>query len=193
MPAPPSGVPIPGTRGVGAKAGLCQPGTVTITLLPGRGVGLPWAGRSLRFGMTLGEVRGGVGPHAELRDTFVCGAVWAKEFALDGVRVGLFAGRTDALAGVSASRTPGGGTHVPVGLDDIDLFGWPVAEIVDALRDAGRDVRVTRTQAWIGGDLHLEWARRTGPVAEPRVDHLCLYAPGAGGRPSRPGPPRPQG
>jgi hypothetical protein len=159
---------------------------VTLTLLPGRGVELPWAGRSLRFGMTLDEVRGGVEPHAELRDTFVCGATWAKEFALDGVRVGLFAGGTDALAGVSASRTPGRGTYLPVGLDDVDLFGWPVAEILDALRDAGRDVRAARTHAWLGGDLRLEWAR-TGPVAEPRVDDLCLYAPAAGGRRARPG------
>jgi hypothetical protein len=154
---------------------LCQRGTVTLTLLPGRGADLPWAGRSLRFGMTLDEVRDRVEPYAELHDTFVCGAGWAKEFALDGIRVCLFADETDALAGVSASRTPDReASHTPVGLDDIDLFGWPVDEIVDALRDTGRNVRATRTGAWVDGDLHLDWAR---PPAPAFVGHLCLYAP----------------
>jgi len=70
---------------------VCQREAVTITLLPGRGAELPWAGRSLRFGMTLDEVHGSVEPHAGLRDTFVCNAAWAREFALDGIRVCLFA------------------------------------------------------------------------------------------------------
>jgi hypothetical protein len=146
---------------------------VTITLLPGRGVELPWAGRSLRFGLPLHEARRSVEPHAQLCDTFVCGAAWAKEFALDGIRVCLFADEAGALSGVSASRTPDhGSSRVPVGLDDIDLFGWPVAEVVDALRDTGRDVRATRTGAWVGGDLHLQWTR----PAPAFVDDLCLYA-----------------
>jgi hypothetical protein len=145
---------------------------MTVTLLPGRGVELP-AGRPLLFGMTLAEVRGNVEPSADLRDTFVCGAAWAKEVALDGVRVCLFAGETDALTGVSVSRTPDHQTsRVPVGLDDIDLFGWPVDEVIDALRDTGRAVRATRTRAWVDRDLHLEW---TPPPAF--IDNLCLYAP----------------
>jgi hypothetical protein len=153
---------------------MCQRGAVTLTLLPGRGATLPWAGRSLLFGMTLDGVRGSVEPHAELGDTFVCGAAWAKELALDGIRVCLFAGETGALAGVSATRTRGhDASRTPVGLDDIDLFGWPVDEVLDALRDTGRDVRATRTGAWIGADLRLGWAR---PAAF--VDDLCLYAAG---------------
>jgi hypothetical protein len=146
---------------------------MVLTLLPGHGVALPWAGRSLRFGMTLAEVRGSVEPYADLGDTFVCGAGWARKFALDGVRVCVFADRPDGLAGVSASRTPdGAATAVPVGLDDIDLFGWPAAEVIDALRDTGRDVRATRTSAWVDGDLHLEW-----PAPPAFINHLCLYAP----------------
>jgi hypothetical protein len=144
---------------------------MVLTLVPGRGAGLPWAGRSLRFGMTLDEVRGGVEPFADLHDTFVCGAAWAKAFALDGTRVGLFADESGGLTGVSASRTPDR-SHVPVGLDDIDLFGWPVDEVIDALRDTGRDVRATRTSAWVDGDLRLDWARPHPAF----VGHLCLYA-----------------
>lgn len=142
-----------------------------MTLLPGHGVDLPWAGRSLRFGMTLDEVRGSVEPHADLRDTFVCGAGWARGLALEGIRVCVFADETGALAGVSASRTPDHGTHIPVVLDDFDLFGWPVDEVLDALRDAGRHVRATRTTAWVDGYLHLDWAR-----SSTYVGHLCLYA-----------------
>jgi hypothetical protein len=133
------------------------------------GVELPWAGRSLWFGMTLDEVRGSVEPYATAYDTFVCKTAWAKEFALDGIRVGVFAGDVDALAGVSASRARDHtDARVAVVLDDIDLFGWPVDEVFEALRDLGRNVRATRTNAWIGGDLRLDWA---GPF----VDHLCLY------------------
>jgi hypothetical protein len=147
---------------------------MTIALLPGRGVDLPWPGRSLRFGMTLDEARGAVEPYADLRDTFVCGAAWAEEFAVDGVRVGLFADETGALVGVSASRTSGrAASRVPVGLDDIDLFGWPADVVVEALRDTGRVVRATRTSAWVGGDLRLEWGRLPSAAF---VNHLCLYA-----------------
>ncbi len=142
-----------------------------MTLLPGHGAELPWAGRSLRFGMTLDEVRASVEPYAELRDTFVCGATWAGEFALDGVRVSVFAGPADALAGVSVSRTRDQ-SHVPVSLDDVDLFGWPADEVVDFLRDVGRDVRAGRTGARVGDDLHLDWAREAA-----FVDYLRLYAP----------------
>jgi hypothetical protein len=142
-----------------------------MTLLPGHGVDLPWAGRSLRFGMTLDAVRGGVEPHADLRDAFVCGSGWAKEFAAGGLRVCVFADEAGALSGVSASRAPDDAAHMPVGLDDIDLFGWPVDEVLDALRDTGRRVRATRTNAWVDGDLHLDWARHATFVG-----HLCLYA-----------------
>jgi hypothetical protein len=159
---------------------------MTITLLPGRGAELPWAGRPLRFGMTSGEARSVVEPHASLHATFVCGAAWAAGFALDGIRVSLFAGETDALAGVSVHRTPDHAvSRVAVGLDDIDLFGWPVDEVVEALRETGRAVRATRTIAWVGADLRLAWTRPRaplaggslrGPLAPTFVDDVCLYA-----------------
>jgi hypothetical protein len=149
---------------------------MTMTLLPGRGVELPWAGRSLRFGMTLDEVRASVEPYATLSDTFVCGTAWAKGFALDGIRVCLFADETGVLTGVSATR--GDGTApTPIGLDDIDLFGWPVDEILDVLRDLGRHVRTARTGAWIDNDLRLSWAQDSFVV------DLCLYATGNGRAP----------
>lgn len=146
-------------------------------LLPGRGAQLPWASPPLRFGMTLDDVRGIVEPHADLRDTFVCGAAWATSLTVADLQVVLFAGETDALAGVSASHRPDvETTHVPVGLDDIDLFGWPVDEVIDALRGAGRAVRVTRHNAWVDGCLHLTSAAPPSPRAGLVAD-LCLYAP----------------
>lgn len=150
---------------------------MTVELLPGRGARLPWAGPPLRFGMTLQEVCGLVQPYADLRDTFVCGASWARSLALADLEVGLFAGETDALSGVSASHRPDiAATHVPVGLDDVDLFGWPVDEVVEALRGVGREVRVVRHNAWVDDRLHLTSAVPPSPRAG-FVEHLCLFAP----------------
>jgi hypothetical protein len=155
---------------------MCQLEAMTIELLPGRGAQLPWASPPLRFGMTLSDVRGIVQPYADLRDTFVCGATWATSLALADLQVVLFGGETDALTGVSASHRPGTGTtHVPVGLDDIDLFGWPVHEVIDALRGDGREVRVIRHNAWVDGSLHLTSATPPSPRAG-FLDDLCLYA-----------------
>jgi hypothetical protein len=97
---------------------------VTIRLLPGHGAELPWAEQPLRFGMTLDEVHSIVMPYADLHDTFVCNTTWAKRFTCDDLELLLFAGELDALIGVSARHSRDRDTvHVPVGLDDIDLFG----------------------------------------------------------------------
>jgi hypothetical protein len=92
------------------------------------------------------------------------------------LQVVLFAGETDALTGVSARHRPGiGTTHVPVGLDDIDLFGWPVDEVIEALRCSGREVRVSHRNAWVDGGLHPTSTTLPSPRAG-FVEDLCLYA-----------------
>jgi len=159
---------------------------MTIRLLPGLGAELPWAEQSLRFGMTLDELASIVTPHADLHDTLVFHSAWAKRLTCDDLELGLFAGERDALLGLSVRRSPDrDAVHVPVGLDDIDLFGWPVDEVIDALRDAGRDVRVKNHGARVDRDLHLTWlAPPPAPAAEPWrkppapfLNGLCLYAP----------------
>ena len=159
---------------------------MTIRLLPGLGVELPWGEQPLRFGMTLDEVTGIVAPHADLHDTLVFHSAWAKRFSCDDLELGVFAGEHDALLGVSAFRSRDReAAHMPVGLDDIDLFGWPVDEVIDALRDAGRDVRVNNHGAQVDRDLRLTWlAPPPPPPAEPWrkppspfLNDLCLYAP----------------
>jgi len=159
---------------------------VTITLLPGLGAELPWAEQPLRFGMTLDEVESIVKPYGDLRDKLVFHSAWAKRLTCDDVELGLFAGEDDALLGVSAYRSrERAAAHMPVGLDDIDLFGWPVDEVIDALRDAGRDVRVTKHDAQVDRGLRLTWlAPPPPPAAEPWrkspapfLNDLCLYAP----------------
>jgi hypothetical protein len=159
---------------------------MTIRLLPGLGAELPWADQPLRFGMTLDEVAGIVTPHADLHDTLVFHSAWAKRHTCDDLDLGLFAGEDNALLGVSARRRRDRDVaHMPVGLDDIDLFGWPVDEVIDALRDVGRDVRVKNHGARVDRDLHLTWlAPPPPPAAEPWrrppapfLNDLCLYAP----------------
>ena len=142
---------------------------MTIRLLPGLGAELPWGKQPLRFGMALDEVAGIVTPHADLRDTLVFHSAWAKRLTCDDLEIGLFAGESDALLGVSARRGRDPDVaHMAVGLDDIDLFGWPVDEVIDALRDAGRDVRVTKHGAQVDRDLNLTWlAPPPPPAAEP--------------------------
>jgi hypothetical protein len=162
---------------------------MTIKLQPGHGAELPWAEQPLRFGMTLDEVGSIVKPYTDLHDTFVCNTAWAKRFTCDDLEIVLFAGEDDALLGVSASHSHDSRRHVPVGLDDIDLFGWPVDEVIDALRHAGRDVQMTDHTAWVDQDLHLMWPtsptpvdstqrkpRRVSPAPPPLLDALCLYA-----------------
>jgi hypothetical protein len=183
--APERGFPLADTRS------LCQLEAMTIRLLPGDGVELPWAEQPLRFGMTLDEVQSIVKPYADLHDTFVCNSAWAKKFTCDDLELLVFAGESDALLGVSATRSRDrDAVHVPVGLDDIDLFGWPVDEVVDALENAGRDVRRNEQGASVDRVLDLSWAtpptpavgegRASGyvpPAPSPFIDRLCLYAP----------------
>jgi hypothetical protein len=141
---------------------------VTVEVLPGRGVALPWPGRRLTFGMTRDEVGRAFAGRADLAATFVCGSTWAAEARLGDLVVVVFAEQSDSLAGLSVrfghrhsgpGPNPGPGpVHVPVGLDDIDLLGWPVAEVMDALCQAGRDVRSFDGYAWIDGrTLRLNW------------------------------------
>ena len=160
---------------------------MTVRLLPGHGVELPWAVDPLRFGMTLDEVQSIVKPYADLHDTFVCNSAWAKRFTCDDLELVVFAGEIDALLGVSAGRgLDRDSVRTPVGLDDIDLFGWPVDEVIDALRHVGRDVRVNKHNARVDRDLHLTWVAQPAPVAgkqwvppapAPFLNGFCLYAP----------------
>ncbi|MEV8100139.1 hypothetical protein [Kitasatospora sp. NPDC085879] len=114
-------------------------------LLPGVGVVLPGDTGTLRFGSdarTAAEVLAGLGPVRPL-----LGAPWIHTARWGDVEVAAHAdqaGRAAAMPGEllvrsvvlsrggAASGVPGG---TPVILGDVDLFGYPAAEVVEALGD----------------------------------------------------------
>jgi len=116
-------------------------------LLPGVGVALPGDAGTLRFGSderTAAEVLAALGP---VRPVPVLDATWIHTVRWGDVEVTAHADEVDWAAaepdalplrsvvlsrGGSASCVSGG---TPVVLGDIDLFGYPAAEVLEALGD----------------------------------------------------------
>ncbi|MFJ8624945.1 hypothetical protein ACIRD3_19160 [Kitasatospora sp. NPDC093550] len=114
-------------------------------LLPGTGVALPGDTGTLRFGadaQTAAEVLTGLGHVRPLSE-----APWILTARWGDVEVTAHAGQADRPAGGpgelplrsivfsrgrSASRVPGG---IPVVLGEVDLFGYPAAEVLEAVGD----------------------------------------------------------
>ncbi|MGK5728124.1 hypothetical protein [Streptomyces sp. URMC 124] len=115
-------------------------------LLPGIGLALPHSAGVLRFGMSERETQWAVATLADVRETWVCQTGWAFTACYDGLELLAYGDCTDrqgrigldrdGFAGVHLRRcgsTPTGPSAVPVVLRDIDLFGYPAAEVLAAL------------------------------------------------------------
>ncbi|HET6855989.1 MAG TPA: hypothetical protein VFH94_02700 [Streptomyces sp.] len=117
-------------------------------LLPEVGLRLPGCAGLLRFGMDERTAQWAVATVADVRDGWVCGAGWSFSAQYRGLLLDV-SGDTrdrgsrnedsDGLAGISLTRDPStlaGPSACPVVLHGIDLFGYPAAEVSNALRDS---------------------------------------------------------
>ncbi|MEV7028584.1 hypothetical protein [Kitasatospora sp. NPDC093558] len=118
-------------------------------LLPGTGVVLPHNAGVLRFGMSERAAQWAVATLADVRETWVCQAGWAFTACYEGLELLAYGdvidrlSRTeydvDGLAAVHLFRygagpsIPSVPSAVPVVLRDVDLFGYPAVEVLDAL------------------------------------------------------------
>lgn len=101
---------------------------------------------------------------------FVCGMSWSHGINLTGVDIGVFGDDNGLLGLVQVCRMTtfyrngreGLLPHEPVVFEDIDLFYWPAAEIVDFLRDSGLVLIEGATTARVGRELFLH--REPGSV-----------------------------
>ncbi|MEU6765732.1 hypothetical protein ABZ916_24840 [Streptomyces sp. NPDC046853] len=115
-------------------------------LLPEVGMRLPGGAGILRFGMGERAAQWAVATIADVRDGWVCGARWAFSAQYQSLTLDIYgdtAGRgshqdTPGLAGIGLTRDPftlTGPSACPVALRGIDLFGYPTAEVSDALNE----------------------------------------------------------
>ncbi|MFI6638868.1 hypothetical protein [Streptomyces sp. NPDC050504] len=117
-------------------------------LLPGTGLALPRGAGVLRFGMPEREAQWAVATLADVRETWICQAGWAFAARYEGLDLLVYGDCADrsgrdahdraGLDAVHLSRAepgPTGPSAVPVVLRGIDVFGYPAAEVRDALGD----------------------------------------------------------
>ncbi|GGV66016.1 hypothetical protein GCM10010277_73540 [Streptomyces longisporoflavus] len=116
-------------------------------LLPGVGLRLPGRAGTLRFGMDEHTARWAVATVADVRDGWVCGARWALGAQYQGLTLDAYGDTTDprgrhqdapGLAAIGLTRGPStltGPSACPVVLRGIDLFGYPTAEVSEALSE----------------------------------------------------------
>ncbi|MFE2409388.1 hypothetical protein ACFXDE_13705 [Kitasatospora sp. NPDC059408] len=115
-------------------------------LLPETGLVLPRGAGALRFGMSEREAQWAVATLADVHEYWVCQAGWAFSARYEGLELLAFgdvvdrSGRTgrdvDGLASVYVQRhdpAPTAPSAVPVVLQDVDLFGYPAAEVLAVL------------------------------------------------------------
>ncbi|MGW6059017.1 hypothetical protein [Streptomyces sp. NPDC055189] len=117
-------------------------------LLPDVGLRLPGGAGTLRFGMDERTAQWAVATIADVRDGWVCGAGWAFSAQYRGLTLDAYGDTTDrhdrhqdapGLAGIGLTRgpfTPTGPSACPLVLRGIDLFGYPTAEVSDALSES---------------------------------------------------------
>ncbi|MFF1711457.1 hypothetical protein [Streptomyces sp. NPDC058268] len=116
-------------------------------LLPDVGLRLPGRAGTLRFGMDERTAQWAVATVADVRNGWVCGARWAFSAQYQGLTLDVYGDTTDrhvrhqgapGLAGVALTRGPftlTGPSACPVALRGVDLFGYPAAEVADALSE----------------------------------------------------------
>jgi hypothetical protein len=153
------------------------------TLLPLAGVELPRGAGTLRFGMSEREAQWSVSTLADVREGWVCGWGWAFEARYGDLTVSVRGGGRPEDSGLEeigferqgdpVPATPG---DVPVVWNDIDLFGYPIPEVEQALaafhlrldlpllQELG--LRLSRPAAGLSGPASRHKPRR--PAAEPR-------------------------
>jgi len=115
-------------------------------LLPGSGLVLPHQVGVLSFGMSERAAQWAVSGLADVRGSWVCQADWAFTAEWDGLELLAFGDCADresrperdrrGLAAVVLRRSRyalNGPSIVPVVLGGIDIFGYPAAEVLDAL------------------------------------------------------------
>ncbi|MEV8319275.1 hypothetical protein AB0Q95_34470 [Streptomyces sp. NPDC059900] len=117
-------------------------------LLPEVGLRLPDRAGTLRFGMDERAAQWAVATVADVREGWVCGARWAFSAHYRGLTLDVYGDTADrrgvhqdtpGLAGIDLTRDPStlaGPSACPVVLRGIDLFGYPAAEVADALEDS---------------------------------------------------------
>lgn len=117
-------------------------------LLPEVGLRLPGCAGTLRFGMDERTAQWAVATVADVRDGWVCGARWAFSAQYQGLTLDVYGDTTDrsgwnqdtpGLAGIGLTRDPftlTGPSACPVVLRGINLFGYPTAEVSDALGES---------------------------------------------------------
>ncbi|MEE1783636.1 hypothetical protein PUR71_12065 [Streptomyces sp. SP17BM10] len=119
-------------------------------LLPETGLVLPRGAGVLRFGMSEREAQWAAATLADVHEYWVCQVGWAFSARYEGLEVLAYGdvvdryGRTEldvqGLASVCVLRhdsSPTGPSAVPVVLGDVDLFGYPAAEVLAALEPDG--------------------------------------------------------
>ncbi|MFB4426875.1 hypothetical protein C5F59_038025 [Streptomyces sp. QL37] len=117
-------------------------------LLPEVGLRLPGCAGILRFGMDERTAQWAAATVADVRDGWVCGARWAFSVQYRGLTLNAYGDTTDrrgwdqdtsGLAGIGLTRDAfalTGPSACPVVLHGIDLFGYPTAEVTDALGES---------------------------------------------------------
>jgi hypothetical protein len=118
------------------------------TLLPGVGVELPHRAGTLRFGMSEQQAQWLISTLADVREEWVCiraraaGVAWAFFAEYGDLTISVRGGGLpdDPVLGLDevhfawrGNPLPTAPAEVPVVYQDIDLFGYPIAEVEEAL------------------------------------------------------------
>ncbi|MFJ4321275.1 hypothetical protein ACIP46_39310 [Streptomyces lavendulae] len=115
-------------------------------VLPGVGLVLPHRAGVLRFGMSEQESQWAVSTLADVRETWICQTGWAFTARYEDLELLAYGDTTDRLGRTDRDRhgltavhlhryeaRPTGPSVVPVVLHDVDLFGYPAAEVLATL------------------------------------------------------------
>jgi hypothetical protein len=107
------------------------------TLLPLAGVELPRGAGTLRFGMSEREAQWSVAALADVREGWVCGWGWAFGARYGDLTISACGGGLPGEPGLEEigferQGVPAAPGDVPV-WNDIDLFGYPIPEVEEAL------------------------------------------------------------
>jgi hypothetical protein len=125
------------------------------TLFPRVGVELPHRAGMLRFGMSEREAQWLVSTLADVREGWICGWAWAFDARYGDLTISVSGGSlpegpATGLEEIGFERhgnpIPTTPADVPIVWNDIDLFGYPIPEVEEALtasrhRDVLQDVR----------------------------------------------------
>jgi hypothetical protein len=134
-------------------------------LVPGTGVRLPHCAGLLRFGITQRQAQWMASMLGDVREGWMCGAVWTFSARCDDIVIGAAAtGEAQGLDLVWVERRdpePAWPARTPVVWQDIDLFGYPAAEVEAAIAAEAGTADVTALARGLG--LAIDpWKRADG-------------------------------